>query len=119
MLSPTSPSLLRRELLPRQIVWEDVVEEKKERFYRSFGWFVLSLPAPIILNGVYGNLTTLFPDGSTRTGLSTQEAEERLDQANTLFYSYYATLGVSVALFGNMLFRLIDYIRTGEGYHDR
>ncbi|MFW6329659.1 MAG: PEGA domain-containing protein [Alkalispirochaetaceae bacterium] len=119
LLSPASPTLLRRELLPRQIVWEDVVEEKRERFYRSFGWFVLSLPAPIILNGVYGNLTTLFPDGSTRTGLSTQEAEERLDQANTLFYSYYATLGVSVALFGNMLFRLIDYIRTGEGYHDR
>lgn len=118
-IGPRSPDLINRELLPESIEWEAEVEAKRDRFYRSFTWFVLSLPAPIILNGVYGNLATLFPGGRARSGLSQAEADRRLDQANAVFYSYYATLGISVALFGNMVYRIVDYIRTGEGYHDR
>jgi hypothetical protein len=118
-VGPRTPNLINRELLPESIEWQTQVEEKRDRFYRSFTWFVLSLPAPIILNGIYGNLATLFPDGRARPGISDAEADRRLDQANAVFYGYYATLGISVALFGNMLYRIIDYIRTGEGYHDR
>ncbi|MFP4426281.1 MAG: PEGA domain-containing protein [Spirochaetaceae bacterium] len=119
LVGPETPNLVSRELLPASLEWETVVENKRDRFYRSFGWFILSLPAPIILNGIYGNLSTLFPEGQARSELSQGEADRRLNQSNTVFYSYYATLGVSVALFGNMMYRLIDYIRTGEGYHDR
>lgn len=118
-IGPRTPDLINRELLPESMEWETDVEQKRDRFYRSFTWFVLSLPAPILLNGIYGNLATLFPDGRARSGLSEAEADRRLDQANAVFYGYYATLGVSVALFGNMIYRIIDYIRTGEGYHDR
>lgn len=118
-IGPRTPDLINRELLPETMEWEAQVEQKRDRFYRSFTWFVLSLPAPILLNGIYGNLATLFPDGRARSGLSQGEADRRLDQANAVFYSYYATLGISVALFGNMIYRIIDYIRTGEGYHDR
>ena len=119
VVGPDTPNLVNRELLPSSLEWESVVENKRDRFYRSFTWFVLSVPAPIILNGIYGNLSTLFPDGQARSELSQSEAERRLNQADTVFYGYYATLGVSVALFGNMIYRLLDYIRTGEGYHDR
>lgn len=118
-VGPESPNLVSRELLPSSMEWETVVENKRDRFYRAFSWFIVSLPAPIILNGIYGNLSTLFPDGEARSELSQTEADRRLGQANAVFYGYYATLGVSTALFGNMIYRLFDYIRTGEGYHDR
>ena len=119
VITPESPNLINRELLPESLRWEEEIERTKDVFYRSFGAFILSLPFPIILNGVYANLTTLFPEEEPRSGLSQEEAQRRLSQADAVFYSYYTSLGLSIGLFGHMLYRLVNYIRTGEEYHSR
>ena len=112
----------RLHLLPRDIfTWEDRIEKKREDFYTALGWFVLSVPFPVLFYGffeseAYGYIqyTSSSYDRETARGM----AEKR----NILYYSYLGSLFVSGSLLLNTVIKLIDYINVGEAaqkYPDR
>lgn len=118
-LGPEGPSRVSRTLVHTDTDWYGQVTDTRNRFYRSFGAFALSLSVPILLNGVYQNLGGLFPGGEARADLSAEEQEKYLRRANNVLVGYYVSFGVSTALFGNMMWRLTQYVRTAQEYHYR
>jgi hypothetical protein len=118
VLSPEAPPTINRELVPDPGNWPEIVEQRRDRFYRSLGWFALSLPVPIILNGMFTDIEALFPGGEPAPDLSDAEAERLARTANTLLWTTRGTAAISGGLFVNMMVRLIQYIRAGEYSHD-
>ncbi len=119
-LGPDSPSLVERMMVSADGDWAAEVEASRDRFYRSFGFFALSVGVPILINGVYQNYAGLVDEqGRVSAELTPPEQERVLNRANTLFFGYYAGLGLSAGLFGNMMWRLVDYVQTAQGYHTR
>ncbi|MEX2445297.1 MAG: PEGA domain-containing protein [Alkalispirochaeta sp.] len=119
-LTADSPSLVERTMVSADGDWAAEVETSRDRFYRSFGFFALSVGVPILVNGVYQNYAGLVDGSGTVSGQLTESEQDRvLSRANTLYYGYYAGLGLSAGLFGNMMWRLVNYVQTAQGYHTR
>jgi hypothetical protein len=118
VLGPGSPNLIEKPLVEDIIDWEQEIQLSRDRFYRSLGWFVVSLPFPIILNGMYNNVASLYVDGRP-PGLTDNASDELVGRANTLLWATRGTAAVSTGLFVNMLFQLGRYIRAGQSFHQR
>ncbi len=118
VLSGEAPDRVSRELVPDPGNWPEVVQERRDRFYRAFGWFALSIPVPVMLNGMYQDIAALYPGGQPSPELSEAEATRLAGTANTLLWSARGTAVVSAGLFVNMMVHLIQYIRAGQYAHD-
>ncbi|MFW5694346.1 MAG: PEGA domain-containing protein [Alkalispirochaeta sp.] len=119
-LGRESPSLVERTMISADGDWAAEVEASRDRFYRSFGVFALSVGVPILINGLYQNYAGLVDEqGRVSSQLSASEQDRVLRRANTLYVGYYAGLGLSAGLFGNMMWRLVNYVQTAQGYHTR
>ncbi|MDC7242043.1 MAG: PEGA domain-containing protein [Spirochaetales bacterium] len=77
----------------------------KKKFYRSLGWFSLSVAVPVILAGVYQNLENRY----IYTG-----SPEYLRQADIAYYSFWGGIAVSGGFLVNTLFKLRNYIKAAE-----
>lgn len=119
VVAPDSPNRIERVLIAADDDWVGSVERSRDRFYRSFGVFILSVGAPILINGAYQNYAGLYPGGIARTDLSQEEIDRLQPRVDALFYGYYASIGLSAGLFANMIWRLVDYVQTAQGYHTR
>ncbi len=118
VLSEEVPDRVNRELVPDPGNWPEVVQERRDRFYRAFGWFALSIPVPVMLNGMYQDIAALYPGGQPSPELSEAEANRLAGTANTMLWSARGTAVVSAGLFVNMMVHLIQYIRAGQYAHD-
>lgn len=118
-LGPDSPDRVHRSLVPTETDWYASVTNSRDRFYRSFGAFALSLSVPILINGMYNNLGGLFPGGVARSDLTEAEEDAYLARADRLLMGYYVGVGLSTTLFANMVWRVVQYVRTAQEYHDR
>ncbi len=117
VLSDEAPDRVSRELVPDPGNWPEVVQERRDRFYRAFGWFALSIPVPVMLNGMYQDIAALYPGGQPSPELSEAEANRLAGTANTMLWSARGTAVVSAGLFVNMMVHLIQYIRVGQYAH--
>jgi hypothetical protein len=116
LIGPQSPDSMSRILASDIVGWSEETLATRDRFYRSLGFFVLSLPVPIILNGVYNNLYTFFSVG-TPPGLNQSDADRLNMAGSALYWGYWTSVGVSTGLFVNMAVQLVRYIRAAESYH--
>ncbi len=102
-------------MLPKNIVpWKDRIEQKREDFYRSLGWFVLSLPLPIFLYGYYENESFQYIQYTATNGDSSDKAGRMAERLDRVYYGYLGSLFLSGSLLFNAVVKLFDYIRTGE-----
>jgi hypothetical protein len=118
VLAPDVPDIITRDLVPDPGNWPEIVQQRRDRFYRAFGWFALSIPIPVMLNGMYQDIAALYPGGQPSPELSAAEADRLATTANTLLWSARGTAAVSAGLFVNMMVHLIQYIRAGQYAHD-
>ncbi|MFO8041883.1 MAG: PEGA domain-containing protein [Alkalispirochaeta sp.] len=115
-----SASPIERTMVSADGDWAAEVEDSRDRFYRSFGFFALSVGVPILINGMYQNYAGLVDEGGAlNADLAPAEQDRILSRTNALYYGYYASFGLSAGLFGNMIWRLVDYVQTAQGYHTR
>jgi hypothetical protein len=120
IVGPETPGRVARTLVGSDYDWSAAVEDSRDRFYRSFGLFALSVGVPILINGTYQTYTGLVDSGGALSDdLTSAEQRRIIQQTNALYYGYYAGVGLSVGLFGNMIWRLVNYVRTAQGYHIR
>ncbi|MFO8063523.1 MAG: PEGA domain-containing protein [Spirochaetota bacterium] len=117
VLSNQAPHEITRELVPDQGDWPAIVEDRRDSFYSAFGWFALSLPFPVMLNGMYQDIAALYPGGTPSSELSRSEAERLATTANAMLWSARGTTAVSAGLFVNMMVQLVKYIRAGQYAH--
>jgi hypothetical protein len=119
-VGPDTPRRVARTLVGSDYDWSAAVEDSRDRFYRSFGLFALSVAVPILVNGTYQTYTGLVDaEGALSDELTSAEQRRIIQQTNALYYGYYAGIGLSAGLFGNMIWRLVNYVRTAQGYHIR
>jgi hypothetical protein len=116
VLSPDAPEELSYQLVPDTRDRGALLQERRDRFYRSLGWFALSLPLPIMLNGAQQNLATLVnsPQGAE---LSADATERIVRTGNTLYWSYWGSVGISAGLFVKLVVDIVRYIRASEYAH--
>jgi hypothetical protein len=128
---PESPSrfLLRLQGYPEQVLYlgpqsEDSVSvtfeagrpepgelqaKRRNSFYTAFGVFAASVPLPFFLWAAANDSYAAFQEAA-----SGAEAERLAGQVRAFYGGYAATLGVSVALFVNMMVYLLRYIRAAD-----
>lgn len=118
-IGPETPAFIEGVLVSQDYNWEEDTELKRKKFYRSFGAFALSVGVPILIYGHYQDYTALYPNNIARADLNVEEQERLQGEVDTLFYSYYGSIALSAGLFTHMIWRLVDYVRTAQGYHTR
>lgn len=118
LLGPGSPEVVNKPLVEDILDWEERIQTRRDSFYRSLGWFAVSLPLPILLNGMYSNVASLYVDGRP-PGLTDNASDELVGRANTLLWATRGTAALSVGLFVNMTVQLARYIRAGQSFHER
>ncbi len=120
VLGPRTEAELERSLQPDIEDQSERLRRSRNRFYRAFGYFVLSVPVTLVLNGVYENLSSAVPrDGAPIAGLSSSEQDRIAARREAAYWGTVGAFTVSAGLFVNMGVRLYQYIRTGEEAHYR
>ncbi len=117
MLPPEGPDRLTFSLLPLQVDKVELFRQRKDGFYRALTLFVLSVPVPIILYGLYDNYTA---GQSQLLGDPDADPDEldRLQNARVVtFYGYLGGLALSGATLVNAVIQLRRYIRAGEALY--
>ena len=104
------PYRLPRDLFP----WKERIESKRKSFYRAFGWFVLSVPAPVLLNGLYQNRVFGYLQYLSGPSPDPRVARGMAEKADFLYHAYFGSLFISGSLLVNAVQKLFDYIHTGE-----
>ena len=118
-ISPQSEDNISVTLEVKEMTRQDFFELKKKEFYRSLGWFSLSVAAPVISAGVYNNyisrqnvyateyLATGDPDFYNLAG----------EMENNYYISYgvfWGTIGISGGLLVDVFVKLSRYIKAAE-----
>lgn len=88
----------------------------KDRFYRSLGWFVVSLPLPVISGGLF---QTYYQTASQYVIDHPSSPDPAvIDSLNTRYYgwqaAFWASTAVSAGLAINAVMALISYIHTAR-----
>ncbi|GAB4370682.1 MAG: hypothetical protein Kow009_07100 [Spirochaetales bacterium] len=102
-------------VLPKDLVpWKARIEKKREDFYKAFGWFVLSLPLPVLLYGYYENESFRYIQYSNSGGYDPTKEADWTNRLDGIYFGYLGTLFLSSSLLVNAIVSLVDYLQTGE-----
>jgi len=112
IISEKTPKDIKITLPPDIIKRNELIREKRNKFYSAAGLFVASVPLPIIFyglaldNGIGGYVAYVKGD---------KDELVRLWDRTTFFYnSYIGSMVVCTSLFVNTLIHLIDYIALSD-----
>ncbi|MDX9897425.1 MAG: PEGA domain-containing protein [Spirochaetia bacterium] len=106
------------ELLPSDgLVFNDRFDERKGAFYRSLGWFVASLPVPVIAGGLFQTYLSLLESLASSVAFGTFDVATAT-MLETKFYTsqtiFWASAAVTAGTAINALFKLRAYIDSAR-----
>lgn len=106
---------LGTEFYDREIALKDA----KSDFYRSLGWFSLSVGIPFVMAGIYQNLDNRYNNYAysySQTGNSDyyDKALDYKHQADIAYFAYWGGITLSSSLLVNVLFKLWNYLKAAE-----
>ena len=118
-LGPESPETIERELIPAVVDQGQLVEERRDTFYRAFAATLLSLPVPIVFNGLYQSILALFPGegGEPIPGVSAEESRRLATLGTVYFYTSRGGIFVSAGLAVNAVVQLLRYVEASQYQH--
>ena len=114
----TTASVVSRALLPDSIDWGVEIRRTRADFYRSLTWFVVSIPATVVLWGGYQSILGVRA-GPDIARLSFEEDQRMVRTGNILYWSALGGAMVNAALLTNVVLTIIDYVAVGEGFHNQ
>ncbi len=84
----------------------------RDRFYGSFGWFVLSLPIPLY---TYSWAVDWAAEARRLSGEGDTAGTARAARYSYgLYYAYLGGLGISVALAGWTVYNIVRYVTAAD-----
>ncbi|MBU8912711.1 MAG: PEGA domain-containing protein, partial [Spirochaetales bacterium] len=122
VLTSDSPDRVARALLPGSLSWAEEIAQKRDGFYRSLTWFVLSVPVTIILDGAFQSIESAYPSDDVYAALPAEEREKLVPFARLGNIFYFASGGavlVNLGLLVNVGINLFEYLDVGEGAHNQ
>ncbi len=88
-----------------------IINVKRNNFYESFSYFLLSIPLSIISFGMSSDYGYAYNNEILDDPYSSES--NRLMQLSTTWYNVYlGSLFVNISLFINTIFDLVDYIKS-------
>ena len=93
--------------------YDEIVHNKRNQFYKSFSYFLLSMPLSLVSYGFSSDYGYTY----NREVLNTYSSSEsdRLMQLSTTWYNVYlSSVFINVTLFINTIIDLVDYIRSNN-----
>lgn len=88
--------------------------DRREGFYRSLGWFALSVPVPLMLGGVFRSEVAYILGNQA---IPPEEVRQRGEYLATIQTAQAAGVVVSGGLLINSFVQLARYIQAGRYYH--
>lgn len=115
VLQPRGGDELSRRLAPAEIDLSRELRDRREGFYRSLGWFAVSVPIPLILSGVWQNRADFYTtQGET---LSAGEQQRFLRDTAIIDGLRWGGVAFSGGLLINSIVQAVRYIRASRYYH--
>ncbi|MBB6478933.1 PEGA domain-containing protein [Spirochaeta isovalerica] len=118
-ISPESPDVITVALEEEEMTRMEFFDLKKREFYRSLGWFSLSVAAPVITGGIAQNFLSEEAAYASRYNLTYDPAYQDLMEES--YQNYFISQGVfwgSIAVSGGLLVdvfvKLARYIKAAE-----
>jgi hypothetical protein len=122
IIGPSSPAQLAISL--SEAALRSAVDQAaaRDRFYGSFGWFVLSLPVPYYTYSWALDWAAEYYRLKALPDPPTQQERDALDKdiakargfSYGLYYTYLAGLGVSVGLAGWTVYNIVRYVMAAD-----
>ncbi|MCL2480890.1 MAG: PEGA domain-containing protein [Spirochaetaceae bacterium] len=113
LLNDIPQNSIEIQLSPDIFKKDEYIERKRNTFYTSISFFILSVPIPFFLYA----LTSEYNSAYSAAIISNSNYDEifRLGRArNYTYYGYHASLFLTMALLVNTVFKLNDYIKAGD-----
>lgn len=118
LLTPTGPTTIMRTLEPDTGDVAKIVNDRQEKFYRNLGWFALSIPFPLMLNGIYQNQVVALQE-SFIFPISSSRSQQIYVTGNLAYYGTWITAAISGGLLVNAIISLVHYINAAQQFHVR
>ncbi len=115
VLEPRGPDRISRVLAPDTVDLSTELRDRREGFYRSLGWFAVSVPVPLILSGVWQSRADFYVDN--QAAMAADERERFVRATNTIDLVRWGGVAVSGGLLINSVVQLVRYIRASQYYH--
>jgi len=119
LLSPAGPESVERTLVTSAIDFPKIIQARRDEFYTHIGWFLLAVPVPIILNGLFSNEMAVAQNTSEFASLTPAAQNQVITSGNVFYYAAWGTAFLAAGLFVNAMISLVEYIQAGEEYHIR
>lgn len=110
VLEPGKREAPLTRLVPESTVLPQTMDKRRDAFYESLGWFVVSLPLSVLSWQVYRS----YYDAALLAGESDPAYAGLSFAAGTSGAAFAASAGISVGLAGFSAFRLWHYIRSAD-----
>jgi hypothetical protein len=111
-VGPSSPGQLSFSLSGNTLYSSAEQKAARDRFYGSFGWFVLSLPVPLY---TYSWAYDWAVEASRLLAIPNPTGAARAARISLgFYYTYLGGLGVSVALAGWTVYNIVRYVKAAD-----
>ena len=110
VLEPGKREAPLTRLVPESTVLPQTMDKRRDAFYESLGWFVVSLPISVLSWQVYRS----YYDAALLAGESDPAYAGLSFAAGASGAAFAASAGISVGLAGFSAFRLWHYIRSAD-----
>jgi hypothetical protein len=108
LLDRESPETRRYILAPATGDRAAAFERSKDSFYAALGWFVLSVPVPLVASGLRDTMITAYEEAISA------DRSRYAALANAYHGSYLGGLALSGGLLVNAVLKLARYISAGD-----
>jgi hypothetical protein len=92
-----------------------IISRKRNRFYQSFSYFLLSIPISLVSYGLSSDYGYAY---NREVAISPNSSEaDRLMQLSTSWYNVYlGGIFLNLTLFVNTIFDLLEYIKSNDHF---
>ena len=119
LLDDISQNSIEIQLSPDVFLKKDFITKKRNSFYTSLSFFVISVPISFFLYAAASEYNSAYNSAITSVNLNYDEINRLGRIKNYTYYGYHASLFLTISLFANTLFRLSDYIKAGDVLDER
>lgn len=115
VLEDRGDSQISRTLAPENIDLSQELRDRRAGFYRSLGWFAVSIPVPLILSGVWQNRADYYL--ANFDSMTPEQANSFLRDTAIVDGLRWGGVAVSGGLLINSVVQAVRYIRASQYYH--
>ena len=107
------------QLSPDIFQKDEYMAKKRNTFYTSLSFFVLSVPLPFFMYALTSDYTGAYNAAVSSTNRNYDEIERLGRLRNVTYIGYHTSLFLTMALLVNTIFKLNDYIKAGDVLYER